>query len=204
MVPETAQTCTAFAGHSRVLSGTVAEVARAARERLDAEPEAVISIFDDATGRPVELDLRGSSAEVIGRLATERPPAGAEPADPPPPGPRSPGRPRLGVVAREVTLLPRHWEWLAGQPGGASVALRKLVEQARRANPEGDRRRRAIEAAYRVMSALGGDLPGFEEASRALFAGDRERFAGLLESWPPDLRDHLRGLAAAGFEPPAG
>ncbi len=111
--------------------------------------------------------------------------------------PRGPGRPRLGVVAREVTLLPRHWDWLSSQPGGASVALRKLVEQARRRNEGKDRLRRSQEAAYRFMSALAGNLPGFEEATRAFFAGDQERFDDQTESWPVDVRDHARRLASA-------
>ena len=105
----------------------------------------------------------------------------------------------MGVVAREVTLLPRHWEWLSGQPGGASVALRKLVEEAGRANVGRDRARRAQEAAYRFMSAMAGDLPGFEEATRAFFAGDTTRFAELTEPWPIDIRDHARGMAEASF-----
>jgi hypothetical protein len=97
----------------------------------------------------------------------------------------------LGVVAREVTLLPRHWDWLNGQPGGASVALRKLVEEARRVNESKDRARRSHEAAYRFMSAMAGNLPGFEEATRALFANDPERLEGLIRVWPKDIRTHL-------------
>jgi len=105
----------------------------------------------------------------------------------------------LGVVGREVTLLPRHWEWLNAQPGGASVALRKLVEQARRANAGKDRVRRAQEVAFRFMSAMVGNESGFEEATRALFAGDRQRFEHHSESWPVDLRDYARALAADAF-----
>jgi uncharacterized protein len=116
--------------------------------------------------------------------------------------PRGPGRPRLGVVAREVTLLPRHWDWLSSQPGGASVALRKLVEQARFANQGRDRRRRAQEAAYRFLSAMAGNEPGFEEAIRALFASKRERFNQMVKPWPRDVRDHAKKLAAAAFAEP--
>ncbi len=108
----------------------------------------------------------------------------------------------MGVVAREVTLLPRHWDWLNGQPGGASVALRKLVEEARRANAGRDRVRRAQEAAYRFLSALAGNLPGFEEATRALFASDRTRFQEMVEPWPEDVRDHAKTLANAAFQSP--
>ena len=109
--------------------------------------------------------------------------------------PRGRGRPKLGVVAREVTLLPRHWEWLGAQPGGASVALRKLVDEARRANGDADRNRAARDAAYHFMSVMAGNLAGFEEASRALFADDRRRFVGLIAGWPDDIRDHVVKLA---------
>jgi hypothetical protein len=118
-----------------------------------------------------------------------------EPETDAPAEPRGRGRPKLGVVAREVTLLPRHWDWLGAQPGGASVALRKLVEDARRANGDRDRQRAARDAAYHFMSTMAGDLPGFEEASRALFADDRRRFAELIADWPVDIRDHIVKLA---------
>ena len=114
--------------------------------------------------------------------------------------PRRPGRPKLGVVAREVTLLPRHWEWLNSQPGGASVALRKLVEEARRANSGKDRLRRAQEAAYRFMSTMAGNEPGFEEAARALFAGRQEPFEALVRGWPKDVREHAKKLAAGVWQ----
>ena len=107
------------------------------------------------------------------------------------------------MVAREVTLLPRHWEWLAQQTGGASVALRKLVDEARRANKDKDRIRLAQEAAYRFMSAMAGNKPHYEDAIRALFAGDAARFEKLIAEWPADVRDHARRLAAAAFEPAA-
>ena len=116
------------------------------------------------------------------------------------PAPRGPGRPKLGVVAREVTLLPRHWEWLARQSGGASVALRKLVDEARRANKDKDRIRHAQEAAYRFVAAMGENKPHYEEVARALFSGDAERFRAWTASWPADVRDYARRLAAASFE----
>jgi hypothetical protein len=124
-------------------------------------------------------------------------PAAAQ-AQPGTEAPRRPGRPKLGVVAREVTLLPRHWEWLNGQPGGASVALRKLVEDARRGSASKDRARRMQEAAYRFMSAMAGNLPGFEEATRALFAGEPDRLAEHVRAWPEDVRTHLERLIEAG------
>jgi hypothetical protein len=95
------------------------------------------------------------------------------------------------VVAREVTLLPRHWEWLASQPGGASVALRRLVEAARKVGNEASAARTRVEAGYRFMSAMAGDLPGFEDAARALFAYDQDRLAQCIRAWPPDIRDQV-------------
>jgi uncharacterized protein len=181
---------TAFAGQRRLITGPLAEVALAVK-RTGAPPEQ-IAIFDDRTGRAVDLDLRGSDTEILARL----PDTGAETtAQHPASEPRGRGRPKLGVVAREVTLLPRHWEWLNAQPGGASVALRRLVDEARRASGDKDRARQAREAAYHFMSATGGDRPHFEEAARALFADDRRRFAALIAEWPADIRDHAVTLA---------
>jgi hypothetical protein len=179
------QTFTAFEGRRRLRSGPLHEVALAVKQAEQRASERV-AIFSDATGRPIDLDLRGSDDEIVARL-----PATPGPAE----LPRGRGRPKLGVVAREVTLLPRHWEWLNTQPGGASVSLRKLVEAARRANGDKDRSRAARDAAYHFMSAMAGDLPRFEEASRALFADDRRRFASLIAAWPHDIRDHIVGLA---------
>jgi hypothetical protein len=102
-----------------------------------------------------------------------------------------------------VTLLPRHWEWLNAQPGGASVALRRLVDAARRSHGETDRGRAAREAAYHFMAAMAGDLPHFEEASRALFAHDRHKLESLIAAWPGDIRRHLVRLAfGAAVDPP--
>lgn len=184
-------TFTAFAGHRRLAAGSMTEVALAAK-RAQARGGDPIIIFTDATGRPVDFDLRGDEREVVARLAKLAPPPSAEA---PPSEPRGRGRPKLGVVAREVTLLPRHWEWLNAQPGGASVALRKLVDEARRVSGDKDREREARDAAYHFMSTMAGNLQNFEEASRALFADDRRRFTGLIADWPTDIRDHIVKLA---------
>ncbi|WZO96663.1 DUF2239 family protein [Isosphaeraceae bacterium EP7] len=187
---------TAFEGARRIASGDRAEVALLTRDVVERGASGAVLIFDDSTGEQVDWDLRGTAEEVRERLLPPTPDDGPVAERPEEPGPtRGPGRPKLGVVAREVTLLPRHWEWLNGQPGGASVALRKLVEVARRENESRDRTRRATEAAYRFMSAMAGDRPGFEEASRALFAGDARRFEEQIKAWPDDLRQHLRSMA---------
>jgi hypothetical protein len=183
----------AFEGDRRIASGNLHEVARAAKETLARRKDASILVFD-GRGVPIDIDFRGSIDDVLARLPEiSGVPAAAE--DTAAAQPRGPGRPKLGVVAREVTLLPRHWEWLGAQPGGASVALRKLVEDARRASGDRDRSRAARDAAYHFMSAMAGDRPSFEEASRALFADDRRRFVELIAGWPEDIRDHLVRLA---------
>ncbi|MDF2233099.1 DUF2239 family protein [Albimonas sp. CAU 1670] len=175
----------AFLGPRLLARGSLAEVAAA----LHASPAPGALVFDPQ-GRQIDLDLRGTEADVRARHADP-----AETA----PRPRGRGRPKLGVVAREVTLLPRHWDWLTGR-GGASAAIRRLVEAARRAEAPKDAR----DAAWRFMSAAGGDLPGFEEAARALYAGDAEGFAARLAAWPADLAEHARRLAAPGLRQPAG
>jgi uncharacterized protein len=174
-------TFTVFVGERRIAYGSLEEVARAAKAAEDAG-EAALLAFNDDTGQPLELDLRGSIEDVLARLHS--PPRNPQPA--------SRGRPRLGVTAREVTLLPSHWEWLASQPGGASAALRRLVDQARRAGT--DRLREAQEAAHRVMFAIAGDAPDFEEATRAVYAKDYARFDLLSASWPRDVGDYVRSF----------
>jgi hypothetical protein len=188
---------TAFAGMRRIASGGLAEVAVKIKQALDRDDRQPVLIFDDVTSEQIELDLRGSIADVRKRIKAQA--AESEAPAPKAQPPRGAGRPKLGVVGREVTLLPRHWEWLAGQPGGASVALRKLVDEARKGNQEKDRRRRAQDAAYRFMSAIGGNLPGFEEAIRALFSADPALFAEHIAQWPSGVREHARKLAQVAF-----
>ncbi len=205
---------TAFNGVRRMLSGPLGEVALAVKAAVEGGLSEHILVFDDTTGRVIDLDLRGTQAEVIERLS--RPRSVAESSGAEDSGAiglpravasdsRGRGRPKLGVVAREVTLLPRHWEWLASQPGGASAALRRLVDDARRQGGERLIRRAAQEAAYQFMYAIAGDLPGYEEASRALFADDQPRLEHWVAAWPPDIREYLLQLAfAVPPRPPRG
>lgn len=180
------QNIIAFEGTRRVAAGALSDVVAAAKPVADRAGHGQVLLLDAETSQPVEIDFRGSLDEVLARLAPKPDPASE---------PRGPGRPKLGVVAREVTLLPRHWDWLREQPGGASVALRKLVEKARKENGDADRKRAATESAYRFMLAVGGNLPEFEEATRALFSGDRRWFAQSTARWPADVRDHVVALA---------
>lgn len=187
---------TAFHGARRIDRAETADLLAAEqfRERDASSPQ--LLIFDDATGRIVDVDLRLSPPDILAGLdGAVQPGEAPETASPP----RGPGRPKLGVVAREVTLLPRHWDWLAARPGGASVALRKLVDDARRAADGTDRIKKAQEAAYRFMQALAGDQPNYEDALRALYARDGVRFDALIEGWPDDVRTHARRLASPAF-----
>jgi uncharacterized protein len=202
MTPKPRNTCIAFVGDRLIAAGNLREVAGAAKQTLDRRDDASILVFDDTGGGPIEIDFRGTLKEVLARLpdVTDVPVA----LDNAPAAPRGPGRPKLGVVAREITLLPRHWDWLAQRPGGASVAIRKLVDEARRASEDGDRLRQAREAAYRFMSVMAGNKPHYEDAIRALFAGDPIRFEELIAGWPADVRDHVSRLAERAFrrDPP--
>ncbi|HYO54184.1 DUF2239 family protein, partial [Archangium sp.] len=186
---------TGFAGHRLIASGELTEVALKAKEWLDREENTPIRIFEDETGNPIDLDFRGTLYEFLDKLAKKRA-RKAETEQAEETRRAGPGRPKLGVISREVSLLPRHWEWLNSQPGGASVTLRKLVEEARRNSAGRDRARRSQEAAYKFMSAMAGDFPGFEEASRAFFAKNHERFDQLIQAWPEDVREHLGKLVA--------
>jgi hypothetical protein len=170
-----------FVGDRRVMRGPHEEVVRHLKERFDRDPGERVFVFEDHSGRAIDFDLRGTLAQVLARIAPATPRTG-------------PGRPKLGVVSREVSLLPRHWEWLELQPNGSSAALRRLVEDARKRDPEGDRARLAIEAASRFMTAMAGDLPGFEEATRALYAKDHARLHALIAEWPEDIRGHVDHL----------
>jgi uncharacterized protein len=189
----------AFVGARRIASGTPRDVASRVKGFVELNSDAMVLVFDAVSSRPIELDLRGSLSNVLKRLPADSSAGLVPDSDAQLPTVRTPGRPKLGVVAREVTLLPRHWEWLSRQPGGASVALRKLVEQGQRARKHDDEVREAREAAYRFMSAIAGNEPGFEEATRALYADDPERLRQFTSTWPRDIRLHAQQLADEAF-----
>jgi len=175
----------AFAGHRLLARSSATEVVAALWKHQKRGGGGQVLAFDETTGAQTDFDLRGTLKDALDRLAQH-------PLLAPDPPPRTgPGRPRLGVISRDISLLPRHWEWLEAQPGGLSATLRRLVDEARKQDPEGDRARQARDSISRLMWALAGDLPGFEEATRALFAPDPRRVAELIDKWPRDLRDYL-------------
>jgi len=198
-------TVTAFRGHELLATGALRDVARVVwRAVKDADSHlGGVLVFDDATGRVVDLEMRGDERAMLAHvdvmlrmsqaaLVQTNEATSGESVDP---VPRPRGRPKLGVVAREITLLPRHWEWLATQPGGASVALRKLVDAARRTTTDEDRTKAARDVAYRFMNAVAGDLTQFEEVIRALYRGDEARFHELVAEWPRDIAAYSTQLA---------
>ena len=168
----------AFSGDRLIAFGSLADVLRASKGHVDLSDDPRLLIFEDRSGRQLDFDLSGTLTDVLQR---------ALPA-PPRPGP---GRPKLGVVSREVSLLPRHWEWLEEQQQGISAGLRRLVDEARKRNPHEQRARKGREALSKFMTAMAGNLPNYEEATRALFASDNSRFEELIAEWPEDVRAHL-------------
>jgi len=198
---------TAFCGITCISRGSIETVAVAAKIMVDAGEKSRIAIFDDQTGQTIEIDFRGNPDEVVERLA-EHPllrvesESGQSAVGERRPGP---GRPRLGVISREISLLPRHWEWLAKQEGGTSGALRRLVEQARKLGQRKDLVREAQTAVHRFMWDMAGNQPHFEEASRAFYARDYETMQTLIKSWPTDIRAHVKRLVQrlmAAEQPP--
>lgn len=184
---EEQQTYTAFSGETLVASGPLEAVLRRLKARFDQDPGELVLVFGDESGRQVDFDLCGTLDDVLARALPARAQAG-------------PGRPKLGVVSREVSLLPRHWEWLERHPSGASAALRRLVEEARKREPGKQRARQAADAASRFMSAMAGNLPDYEEATRALYHARRAAFEKLIANWPGDIRKHVLRMAEGAFE----
>jgi uncharacterized protein len=178
-------TYSAFSGDTHVFSGELRPLLIHLKELLEADPQRALIIFEDESGRQVEFDFQGTVDDVLAREA--------------PPPRTGPGRPKLGVVSREISLLPRHWEWLERQPSGISAALRRLVEEAMKRDPGRQRAQQARAATGRVMTTLAGNRENFEEALRALYAGDGARFRQLVRSWPADIKKHLLRIGEPSF-----
>ena len=180
----------AFAGSELIVRDALPEVVARCKARVDAGETGRIVLYDDANGNIVEVDFSGSAAEVLARLPHGDPGAQSNGGTPSQKR-RGPGRPALGVVSREVSLLPRHWQWLAEERGGASAALRRLVDAARKNESHEAVLRRAVDAAHRFMWDIAGDLPDFEEATRALYASEFDRLESLTAGWPAGIREQI-------------
>lgn len=189
---ERENTYTAFENHSLLFHGPLADVVLKVKQRLGKSDHSSVLIFSDSTGKILDFNFQGSEKEVAKRLEVYT-------QDPQPHEQSGPGRPKLGVMSREISLLPRHWEWLATQPGGASATLRKLVEDAKK-KTEGTLSIKQIqERTYKFMSVLAGDLPGYEEALRALYKRDKRGFLEHSTPWPKDIRKHSLALSKSIF-----
>ena len=171
----------AFANEKQVASGNLTTLLTSLKPLADEQPGAPILVFEDGTGRQVDFDLRGDLSQVLERAGIHLK--------------IGPGRPKLGVVSREISLLPRHWEWLERRPNGASATIRRLIEDASKGSNPGEARDRTS----RVMTALAGNFPGYEDAGRALYRGDRTAFEELVSGWPSDIRNYLIELAGPAF-----
>lgn len=180
------QTYTAFSGQEIVAFGPLKTVLPQVKAKFDENSGAQLLIFEDETGAQVDFNLQGTVEEVLARVL-------------PPVTPPRPGRPKLGVVSREISLLPRHWSWLEKQPSGASAALRRLVDEARNHDIEKQKASLARDAASRFMSAMAGNLPDYEEALRAMYAGNKEDFEARIQGWPADIRSHVERMTRYAF-----
>ncbi len=189
---EQEMTYSAFSEHRCIASGDVQTMVLGVKDHLDKGGNPAVLIFEDKTGKEIDFDFRGTSEEVLSRLATHPAVASAAPTESVPN--RGPGRPKLGVVSREISLLPRHWEWLEQHPRGISVTLRTLIDEARKREGTKNLMRDRQDAANRFMWAMAGDFPHFEEASRALYAGEREKLEALMVDWPEDVRGYVTRL----------
>ena len=190
---ETQGTYTAFEGTTRLFRGSFQEVVLKVKERIGRAEHSTVLIFSDDTGKTMDFNFQGSVKEVLRRLEIYVSKEESRPAS-------GPGRPKLGVISREVSLLPRHWEWLASQQGGASATMRKLIEEARKRSSTRISVKQIQERAYRFMSVVAGDMKGYEEALRALYKADRKSFLLHTQDWPADVRSHAIELAKPVFE----
>lgn len=173
--------------------GSLNEVAIAVKKRLRIQSDARILIFSDSTGRQVDLDFSGTEKDTLERLKiyipkTASPHTGA-------------GRPKLGVIPREISLLPHHWEWLLNQEGGASSAIRRLIDEKNKpALLAKDKIKQAQEVTYKFLSAIAGDLPHFEDVIRFLYRKDKKKFENLMSDWPKDIVKYSTALANQAFD----
>ncbi len=210
----------AFVGHNVLAAGNIDVVAASLHQHHQQADAPLALLFDGHTGKQLDLDLCGSLDETLSRLkekfsryasnvssksdldVTQEPlqaEQGSQAGDQVTALRAKRGRPKLGVKGREVTLLPRHWEWLDAQQGGASATIRRLVENAKKEAVEHEASRAAQDATYRFVSAIAGNLPGYEEAIRALFARDQRRFVDEIQYWPEKVRRYALIFAGPVF-----
>lgn len=187
------QSYTAFDGHKLLTQGPLEDVVLKLKRHLKSNPNSSPLVFSDSSGKQMDFDMHGTEKEVLQKLHIYRGTDGAPTLN------QGPGRPKLGVVAREISLLPRHWEWLSTQSGGASATLRRLVDETKKTSFGKDLVKQAQERTYKYMSAIAGDLPNYEEALRALYKKDKALFKTQISDWPSDIKEYAKTLSIEVF-----
>lgn len=195
------QQASAFIGTKILKTGPLIEVVLAMKEEVAKDKFAHILCFLDETGAMVDFDLSGTNEQVIAKLLANNTQETKEEQKAETTNAPKSGRPKLGVTAKEVTLLPRHWEWLAAQRGGASATLRRLVELAAKDSISIETRKSAQNATYRFLQNIAGDFENYEEVLRAIFADDFEKMRKLMQNWPQDIQNYAQKLFALSTEP---
>jgi len=186
----------AFSAQKLIAEGAFGEVLQLVKNHIKQNDTGNILFFNGSDGRQIDIDLQSGAGESGNGSKAAAAESGSNQAIP---TKKPRGRPKLGVVGREVTLLPRHWQWLDKQRGGASARLRRLIDQERKATAGDDMIRESQDSANRFMYAMAGDIAGFEEAVRALYARDKAGFDQETAAWPVDIRDRARGFAEAAL-----
>ena len=181
----TKDTFSAYGPTSCIGQGELTDVALAAHRFLRTHPDQSALILQDSTCQIIDLDLSGDEA-LLERKANHYPIRSQAPV----PDSKDP-------ITGEITLLPRHWQWLAEQGGNASATLRRLIDEARRdPKQKADNEcRRRQQLTYRFCQALCGDFQGYEDALRALYAADKDSFKTHISTWPADFALRAEALA---------
>ncbi len=192
MLMNDTDTFTAFYGNTQIATGLLADMLSKTTSFLQEKQASrndseTLLIFNERTGGQIDFDLRGSIEDILERALPKR----------------SAGRPKLGVTSREITLLPRHWQWLESQAKSASASLRLLVEEAMKQDGGEADIKKNLAVTDRIMMTMAGDLAHFEEASRALNQRNVERFEDSVASWPEDIKQYLLKRMYSSLKPHA-
>lgn len=188
--PSEELTYAAFKKEKLIAEGDLKKVILKTKRELMRSPESAILIFSNETGKTMDFNFQGSENEVLSRLEVF-----LEPKIEIDPKEKKVGRPSLGVISREVSLLPKHWEWLACQSGGASAEIRRLVEKAMKQTQAASTVKMAQEKTFRFLNTIAGNFPNFEEAIRSLYRRDLNAFEQIIKFWPVDIKDHALHLS---------
>jgi hypothetical protein len=189
----TSNTYTAFNNTDLFHQGDLSEVVLKIKDHIGKAENTTITVFSDATGKTIDFNFQGTKKDVQKRLDVFVSESSLTNTI------TGPGRPKLGVISREISLLPTHWEWLSTQPGGASAILRRLVDEARKKSLNTPSIKSIQEKTHRFISAIAGDLEGYEEVLRAMYRKDEDQFLIHMSSWPNDLKTHALFLSKGMF-----